>query len=75
MKRIRFTEDQIIGVLRKTEAGAKKADLACMHSVSEAALYNWNAKCGGLEPSEAKRLRALDDENASHDYALSLPTR
>ena len=64
MKRARFTEEQIIGVLKEQEAGAKTADLARRHGVSEATTYNWKAKYGGLEVSEAKRLRSLEDENA-----------
>ena len=64
MKRARFTEEQIIGVLREHEAAAKTADLARKHGVSEATLYNWKAKYGGLEVSEAKRLKGLESENA-----------
>ena len=64
MKRTRFTEEQIIGVLKEAEAGAKTAELARKHGISEATLYNWKTKYGGLEVSEAKRLRALEDENA-----------
>jgi putative transposase len=63
MKRTRFSEEQIIGVLKEAEAGAKTADLARRHGVSEATIYNWKAKYGGLEVSEAKRLRSLEDEN------------
>lgn len=64
MKRTRFTDEQTIGVLKEAEAGAKTADLAPRHGVSEATIYNWKAKYGGLEASEARRLRVLESENA-----------
>ena len=63
MKRTRFSEEQIIGVLKEAEAGAKTADLARRHGVSEATIYNWKSKYGGLEVSDARRLKALEDEN------------
>ena len=63
MKRNRFTQEQIIAVLREHEAGAKAADLARKHGISEATLYNWKSKYGGLDVSEARRLKALEDEN------------
>lgn len=64
MKRSRFTEEQIIGVLKEQEAGMKTADLCRKHGISEATFYNWKAKFGGMEVSEAKRLKTLEDENA-----------
>ena len=73
MKRARFTEDQIIGVVKENEAGAKTADLARKHGVSEATLYNWKAKYGGMDVSEAKRLKQLEDENAKLKKLLAEP--
>lgn len=64
MKKQRFTEEQIIGVLKEQETGVKAADLCRKHGISEATFYNWKAKYGGMEVSEAKRLKALEDENA-----------
>ncbi len=64
MKKQRFTEEQIIAVLKEQEVGAKVADLCRKHGISEATFYNWKAKYGGMEVSEAKRLKVLEEENA-----------
>ena len=64
MKRWRFTEEQIIGVLREQEAAAKTAELCQRHGVSSAMFYAWKAKFGGMDVSEAKRLKSLEAENA-----------
>ena len=64
MKRSRFTEEQIIGVLREQEAGMKVAEVCRKHGISEPTFYAWKAKFGGMSISDAKRLRQLEDENA-----------
>jgi putative transposase len=63
MKGSRFSEEQIIGVLREHEAGAKNEEVCRRHGISSATFYKWKAKYGGLELSEAKRLKGLEDEN------------
>jgi putative transposase len=64
MKRSRFTEEQIIAILKEQEAGVAVADLCRKHGVSSPTFYKWKAKFGGLDVSEARRLKALEDENA-----------
>jgi putative transposase len=64
MKRSRFSEEQIIGILKEQEAGIATADVCRKHGISSATFYKFKAKYGGLGVSDAKRLRALEDENA-----------
>ena len=63
MKKSRYREEQIIGILKQHEAGVKTADLCREHGISDATFYNWKAKYGGLDVSEAQRLRQVEDEN------------
>jgi putative transposase len=64
MKRTRFTEEQIIGVLKEQESGLATAEVCRRHGISPATFYKWKSKYGGLEVSEAKRLKGLEEENA-----------
>ena len=64
MKRKRFTDEQIIGILNEQELGAKTADLCRKHGISDATFYKWKSKYGGMEVAEAKQLKALGAENA-----------
>ena len=64
MKRSRFSEEQIIAILKEQEAGAATADVCRRHGIADSTFYRWKAKYGGLEISEAKRLKSLEDENA-----------
>jgi putative transposase len=63
MKRNRFTEERIISILKEHEAGTPVSELCRKHGVSDASIYKWKAKFGGMDVSEAKRLKTLEDEN------------
>ncbi len=63
MKRGRFSEEQIIGILKEAESGVKVAELSRRHGISDATLYNWRSRYGGLEVSEVRRMRQLEEEN------------
>ena len=64
MKKSRFTESQIIAVLKEADAGMKVSDVRRQHGISSATYYNWKSKYGGMEASEMKRMRELEEENA-----------
>jgi putative transposase len=64
MKQCRFTEERMIGILKEQETGVSVADLCCKHGVSDATFYKWKPRSGGMDVSETKRLKALEDENA-----------
>jgi len=63
LKKVRFSEEQIIRVLKEVETGAKVVEVCRKYGISDATYYNWKAKYGGLTVSDAKRLKALEDEN------------
>lgn len=81
MRKSRFTEDQIIGVLKEHQAGIPTADLCRKHGISEATFYNWRSRYGGMEVSDARRLKSLEDENRrlkkldASNYWVSGPVR
>lgn len=64
MKKTRFTETQIVSILKQNEAGRSVKDLAREHGISDATFYNWKAKYGGMEASDVKRMKDLEDENS-----------
>lgn len=71
MKRKRYTEEKIISILKEHEAGASAPELARRHGVAENTVYRWKSKYGGMEVSEAKRLRELEEENRKLKHLLA----
>ncbi len=71
MKRKRYSEEQIIAILKEVDAGASVPDVSRRHGVAEHTIYRWQSKCGGMEVSEAERLRELEGENAKRKRRLA----
>ncbi len=71
MRRSRFSEEQIIAILKEQEAGVPVSELCLKHGVSDASTYKWKGKYGGMDVSEAKRLKALEDENTKLERMLA----
>jgi putative transposase len=71
MKSKRFTEEQIIGILKQAQSGMKIVDLCRLHGISDATFYNWRSKYGGMEVSDAKRLKNLEAENSKLKQMLA----
>ena len=71
MKRSRFTQEQIIGVLKEHQAGVTAADLCRKHGISDATFYTWRSKFGGMEVSDARKLKGLEEENAKFKKLLA----